>query len=347
MENNTNHFRIKAGPSSEDKLNVILPEVLEGTSTFLTNPFGSNKMRFQYPEVFSYSLKDNTLTITKNKNNIARVTSGLFDQKGWNLDLVFSSIPINTEWKSNLHIEKILPRDYGTASITGTIKTSYKYGIMIPTYGRYEYVKKCLDSLKNSNLPIEETLIVIVDESLTKEVNRDKERTNVFIKEFTIEGLSIIKIYKNKHGNMFDSLVIGLDLIYPKCEFLMNLDSDTVHKKDWLQHINNVFEKASIENPDKIILTTGYNSINHEVVENKEGYVIKKSVGGCHLFFKSSDYVNYLRCTIISNKWDTNIYEQVHRLNGIIICTNPSVIEHIGEFSSVRNERNKDKSIDY
>lgn len=341
------NFKINIGNSKDDTLCIILPDGIDYSKTFLTDPFGSNRMRYQYPEVFHYVLDGNQLTITKNKRNVSRVTSSLFNDKGWNFPLTVSNIPNNTEWNIHTEIEKILPKDYAAVSINNVIQKSYRYGIVMPTFGRCDYVSKSLESLRNSNVPKEETLLVIVDESLTKEVDNDKEETKRWIEGFDIEGLSIIKIYKNRHGNMFDSLLIGLDLIYPKCKYVMNLDSDTIHKKDWLQSVNDVYEIAENEYPDKLIVLTGYNSNNHEIEEKKERYIIKKSVGGCHLYFKSVDYVNYLRYTLISNKWDTNVYEQVKRLGGILVSTNPSVIEHIGEISSVRKEKNIDKSLDY
>jgi hypothetical protein len=341
------NFKIKIGNSKEDTLCITLPDTIHFSNTFLTDPFGSNRMRFQYPEVFHYMLYKNQLTITKNKRNVSRVTSNLFNEKGWNFPLTVSNIPDNTEWNINTEIEKILSKDYATVSINNVIQKSYLYGIVMPTFGRCDYVSKSLESLRNSTLPKSETLLVVVDESMTKEVDADKKETKRWIEGFDIEGLAIIKIYKKKHGNMFDSLLTGLDLIYPKCKYVMNLDSDTIHKKDWLKTVNDVYNLAENDYPNKLIVITGYNSNSHEIEEKKERYIIKKSVGGCHIFFKSVDYVNYLRYTLISNKWDTNLYEQVKRLDGIIVSTNPSVIEHIGEISSVRVEKNVDKSIDY
>jgi hypothetical protein len=341
------HFRIKIGQSSEDILHYTLPDGIHYSKTFLTDPFGSNRTRYQYPEVFSYVLENNELIITKNKRNVSKVTSNLFNEKGWNLMLTVSNIPNDTEWNTYTEIEKILPKDYASVTINKKVQKSYLYGIVIPTFGRLEYVSKSLESLRDSNLSKNDTLIVIVDESNTKEVDKDKEETKEWIEKFDIDGIAIIKIFKNRHGNMFDSLLIGLDLIYQKCKYVMNLDSDTIHKKGWLDNVKYVYELVENDYPSKLIVVTGYNSNHHEIEEKRERYIIKKSLGGCHLFFRSIDYVNYLRYTLISNKWDTNLYEQVKRLGGVLVSTNPSTIEHIGEISSVRSEKNTDKSIDY
>lgn len=342
------NFRINIGNSLDESKCITLEDNVDYGDIFLTDPFGSNRMRFQYPEVFHYKRDGNQLTITKNKSNVSRVTSNLFSEKGWNVDISVSNIPNNKKWLNSVEIEKILPVNYSNVTINSIIETKYKYGIVIPTFGRYEYVSRSLNSLKESNIPKGETLLVIVDESTTKDLDDDKIKTKKWIEEFNIEGIAIIKIFKNKHGNMFDSLLIGLDLIHTKCEYVMNLDSDTIHKTGWIQEVVITYNLVERENQNKLIVLTGYNSNSHEIEEKRNKYIVKKSLGGCHLFFKSIDYVNYLRCTLISTKWDTNLYEQVKRLGGILVTTNPSVIEHIGEISSSRkNEVNKDKALDF
>ncbi len=55
--------------------------------------------------------------------------------------------------------------------------------------------------------------------------------------------------------------------------------------------------------------------------------------------FRSNIYIDYIRRTLISNKWDTNICTLINNKNGIIASTIPSVINHIGSISSVRNTK--------
>lgn len=58
------------------------------------------------------------------------------------------------------------------------------------------------------------------------------------------------------------------------------------------------------------------------------------------MFFKKNIYPDYIRKTLISHKWDSNIINYIKELKGIIGTTNPSVIQHIGEESS--GHRNTD-----
>lgn len=335
-------LRIPVGASKENQTTITLSKSISDSSIIVSDPFGANRMRYQYPQPFDMETKGKTLNIKKN-DKISPTCTSFFPQNGWTLPLTVSILPNDQIWESNETIQEILPTDYGRVKISNTIKSKYTYGILIPTFGRYEYVRTCLESLKKTELP--DVLIVIVDESLTKDVDNIKLQTQQYIETYENNLADTIKIYKNKHGNMFDSLLIGLDLICARCEYLMNLDSDTIHTANWLQTVSSLYNELVKQH--ELVLVTGYNSNNHAIKEQKPHYVIKESVGGCHLFFSSKDYIQYLRYTIISNKWDTNIFHQVHSLGGIIASTVPSVIEHIGEESSVRNEKNTDKSLDF
>jgi hypothetical protein len=128
------NLKINIGTSTEDTLCITLPYGIDYSKTFLTDPFGSNRMRYQYPEVFHYVLDKNQLTITKNKRNVSRVTSSLFNETGWNFPLTVSNIPNNTEWTRPIEIEQILPKDYATVSINNVIHKSYRYGIMLVSH---------------------------------------------------------------------------------------------------------------------------------------------------------------------------------------------------------------------
>jgi len=69
------------------------------------------------------------------------------------------------------------------------------------------------------------------------------------------------------------------------------------------------------------------------------------------MFFHKNIYPDYIRKTLISHKWDSNIISYIQELGGIIGTTNPSVIQHIGEISSGHRDdltnSNNDKSFDF
>jgi hypothetical protein len=283
-------------------------------------------------------------------------TAKVFWSDGWTIDLYISFIPnlnISNSFLDLNNILNLLPYNYGDITLDLPEKyTKPTIGIVMPIYNRYEYLKKCLDSLSKTNLS--ECILVLVDESITKEVNDDKKKVNLLVKEFKMKDTVLIKIHKKKHGNMFDSILHSFDLVQPLCDYLITIDSDTIHKVDWINKLMNTYEMIKKEYPNKKLLLSGFNTITtnfHKILEEKEKYMVKSSVGGCQMFFESKLYLKILRYTLISHKWDTNLIKNLKDNNGLVCVTRPSVIEHIGfESSGHRSYNNSlvfDKSLDF
>lgn len=361
-----NLLRINIGLSNENTKKYILKTKYKINDIYI-DPFGSTKMRFHYPSLFSFNIQQindvnnnneeefiyEIIISRKNKNHDLS-NSKYFPKIGWNVDLSISC-KINEFQLNEEFILNYIPQNYGIVQISNIISNinKFKVGIVIPTFGRLEYLKKCFNSLKKCNL--NNCIIVIIDESMTKNIDNDKIETNKFIKDFDFQ-IPTIKIYKNVHGNMFDSINLGLDILGNFCDFLMNLDSDTIHDENFILKTIQTYQTIkSNENEHKVILISGFNTSKHKIItkENEKenenlNYYIKETIGGCHLCFNVDDYWNHIRYTLISYKWDTNIYNLINRIGGIIATTKPSVIEHIGEVSSVRDDRIiYDKSIDF
>ena len=314
------------------------------------DPFGSNKMRIHYPSNYNFKIENvgdryNIKTIRNIKNRDLS-NSIYFPNVGWTNHLTVTCI-MNEFKLTTKYIIDYIPENYGELEICGIENpdVKYKVGIVIPTFGRLNYVKRCFESLRNSNL--QNTIIIIVDESTTKDKNDDRLNTHKFIKLFEFKT-PCIKIYKNKHGNMYDSIQIGLDIVGNVCEYLMTMDSDTIHNGYFIEQTLNTYKQIKLDNENKLIIISGFNTNKHPITKETIDYYIKDTIGGCHLCFRTEDYWKYIRYTLISYKWDTNIYRLVNRLDGIIATTKPSVIEHIGEISSVRTDDIPcDKSIDF
>ena len=88
-----------------------------------------------------------------------------------------------------------------------------RIGIVIPTFGRPEFLKQMLNSLSKANL--DNTVIVIADETVTKHENNISEEMRTLILDYEIRNklrnkvgnIPIIKIFKKRHGNMYDSVL--------------------------------------------------------------------------------------------------------------------------------------------
>ena len=317
-----NEIIFPIGVSSENSITIQLTNPKDYSKKWYIYPFGETRTRFQKDNPFGiqFSSKTNTITITKIKSNSKHLWGD-----GWKIPLQL--------WYPHDITDFIIPPNYGRLIRHNIKNKSYKYGLVVPFYSRVNYVKDFLESLQQSDLS--NCLIIFMDESMTKDVNEDHIAVHSLIKNFKIPNL--IKVFKNKHGNMFDSILTGWDMIYPFCDHLITLDSDTIMKKDWISKINESYYAMKNDYPDnQFIICSGFNTVTerHCIIEKRSQYILKNSVGGCNMFFHKNIYPDYIRKTLISHKWDSNIISYIQFLNGVIGTTNPSVIQHIGEISS-------------
>ena len=328
-----NNFILNIGISEKNTKEITLKTNKKYNNKFYIYPFGATRMRFVKDEPFSIKQENNKLVITKIKSNNKYLWSD-----GWNINLKLWYPP---DIKlSEINPVSLIPFNYGNIQINNLQKEQYKFGLVIPFYSRAKYVEKFLNSLEKSNL--NNCLLVLVDESMTNDVNDDHKQVNKLVEKY--DGMNIIKVFKNKHGNMFDSILIGWDILYSYCDYLITLDSDTILKENWLEKLDECYVRMVNDYNNRFTLISGFNveSERHFVIERKEDYLVKDSVGGCNMFFKKDIYPDYIRKTLISHKWDTNIVNYVKELRGIIGTTNPSVIQHIGEEScGHRDDGNK------
>jgi len=315
-------------------------------------------------------------------------------------------------------ILRLFPEKYGEVQLSGPNEYDRKFGIVISSCGRSEYLKQCLASLTKSDLS--RAVVCIVDETESRKIEvegftcfegvdypeldikrvdhdldsillaierepscnlfndrgwlkrniqspsrltvmhprhglyvrnsyldenpdiadflnemaskKDTEAADI-IRRFSIEDVPVVKVFKNIHRNMFDSLRSGWDCLEQMgCEYLVNLDADAVVGIDWLARLESTFEQYKKEKPGSPFIVTGFNSATHDVVYRSEEYALKKSAGGINIFFHNSLYSELVSPVLSSVDWDHVISETLARRNGLIVVTVPSVVQHVGEF---------------
>jgi hypothetical protein len=329
-----NEIIIPIGSSGENSITVQLTGQKDYSNKWYIYPFGDTRTRFQKDDPFAinFSKEKNTITITKIKNNSKHLWGS-----GWRIHLQL--------WYPHDVSDFNIPPNYGRLIRNGIKKKFYKYGLVVPFYSRANYVKKFLEYIHQSDLS--NCLVIFMDESMTKDINEDHIEVHSLIKNFKIPNL--IKVFKTHHGNMFDSILTGWDAIYPFCDYLITLDSDTIMCKDWITKIDASFHAIKNDYPgNPFILASGFNTETerHCIIERRSQYILKNSVGGCNMFFHKDIYPDYIRKTLISYKWDSNIVSYIQELGGIIGTTTPSVIQHIGEVSSGHRDDTIDSGYD-
>ena len=352
---NNNHIIIKKNykPLQEgtDQLEYTFSTTLYFNNDLFIKPFGSSRMCYENKNLLNlnlefikrkHGLNYYKIIIVKNKNEIDKSRNGrLFYGDKYNI-LLEVWFPLYVRRLNCKTIQSFLPYNYGNIefnNIKSINNNKYKFGLIVPFYSRHDYVEQFLNSLKTTDL--NNCLVVFVDESMTKNVDVDHEKVHQLVKNYSL-NYSLIKIYKNTHGNMFDSILYGMDLLYSYCDFLCTIDSDTIHKKNWIHSIHKSYIDCKKDYPNANILASGFNVINsrHSLIEKREKYILKKSVGGCNMFFSKEIYIPIIRKCLFSHKWDTNIVNSIKEHNCKIITTNPSVIQHIGFKTSINSRIN-------
>lgn len=156
-------------------------------------------------------------------------------------------------------------------------------------------------------------------------------RTVSLLKSFNIESVPILKVFKRSHGQMYESLRAGWDLLKTvfQCDYLCCLDPDTILKNNWLMRLRDVQHKIERTMMHRNNLLTGFNAHQHSVVEKENDYYVKSSVGGINLFFPSATY-SILRPALTGIFWDYDFGYRIHLMKGKLFCVRPSVIQHVG-----------------
>jgi hypothetical protein len=145
-------------------------------------------------------------------------------------------------------------------------------------------------------------------------------------------NIPIIKIYKNHHKNMFDSLRTAFDLLIDlyQVRYLVNIDSDTLHTANWLTTLFRTYVELKHKLTDGPLVLSGFNADTKRNLFVRDNYVVKSDLGGINLFFDTQTYTDYIRDTLVHVGWDIQLSEIIQRKNGSLVALHNSVIQHIG-----------------
>lgn len=201
--------------------------------------------------------------------------------------------------------------------------------IVIPTYNRLQILQETITSLSNTNL--ENTLVIIVDDNS----NTD---TVEYLKNLSIMNIPLICLFKKQNKNMFDSFKLAFDacLNESNLKYYVIMDSDTIHKQDWLIREKELFNE---KNQTEKCIVTGFNTKAHLITAVDNKYCKKQSIGGINILFNKEFYVTILRDVLIDYAWDWAMCDRCNRHRINMYCTTPSVIQHIGHLNTTMQGR--------
>ena len=216
-------------------------------------------------------------------------------------------------------------------------------GIVIAAYNRSHYLELTLNTLKASQL--DNVVICLIDDA------SQNPKTIHLIQQFEQEGVSIYKIFKSQNRGISHSLRLAWDFLAPHCRYLCNLDSDTLVKPNWLSTLKHLHEQYALEYPQHKVIATGFHTSNHKTLKQTEAYRVKQTIGGVNLFFQTALYKRYVREALTDAElWDFSTIEKLYHWptgtarnvqqgnqkppavpeTAAILCTRPSVIQHLG-----------------
>jgi len=176
------------------------------------------------------------------------------------------------------------------------------------------------------------------------------DRTTSIVEDFLLPNTPIIKIYKKRHGNMFDSFLNSFDLIIKlelDIDYFVTLDSDTIHKRDWLVILRDTFLRAQKQFPDKPIILSGFDTRAKPYREEHELFNEKINIGGINMFFDKKTYLEHVRRFLVNLYWDHNLCEEIVQQGGRLLTLKRSVIQHIGSSGIWSNAERFDKADDF
>ena len=248
--------------------------------------------------------------------------------------LVDSNSPNNVGSEDSTIIDNVSLTNFKDTLYTSEINKSV--GIVIPIYNRPEYLSLTLESISKSDLS--DCVLVLIDDS------SDDETLDI-INAFELKDVPIVKIFKKKNLNMFHSLTIGWGILQKiGCKYLCNVDADVLVKPTWIRTLVSTYENYQGAKP----LLTGFNTTknNHLNIEETDNYYKKLTVGGINLFF-SNEYYDKFAILLTNRMWDYNLSYYCNKNSIPIICTKPSVVQHIGYFGLNSNSQNYDYAYDF
>lgn len=229
------------------------------------------------------------------------------------------------------------------------MKKPFKLGLVICTYNRPEYLERCLESVKNAQIP-NDSVIVIVDDCSTN------EETKNLISDFEVKNAEVFKLKNEKNSSVSQSLLYGFNFVFAKgCKFATNIDSDALIREDFFSVILEYCERF----PDRIV--TGFNchtrnangSVRHHVISDHGDYNEKKSVGGINFAISQLTFHEIVRPVLEKRiqtgvgNWDHLACIESEKQGKSIICISPSVVQHIGFESSMNHIEESDTATDF
>jgi cellulose synthase/poly-beta-1,6-N-acetylglucosamine synthase-like glycosyltransferase len=228
----------------------------------------------------------------------------------------------------------------------GAAPGSFQIGLVIPAHNRPEYLGRMLEHLAASVL--DNAIVAIVDDASSSAATRD------LIRHVSLGDVPVVRVFRTPHRgySVHEALRDGWDLLAGeyKCRLLVNLDSDTVMKPEWLQRLVTVFRRErAAQGP---LIVTGFNTRQHGVISDAPDFRVKSSIGGLNMCFDAELYRAVVRPNLRYEAasevgWDWYVVREMRARGYPFLCVRPSVIQHVGIVGRFSRPDSHDVADDY
>lgn len=197
-----------------------------------------------------------------------------------------------------------------------------KISLLICTYNRPNYLKRCFESLRLADLSAIK-LIVIVDDCSSN------EETLSMVKNFDMNGCDLYILGKETNCGIKDSLKRGYQIAFNRTDIVINIDGDAIVRNDFVKVLIGLKKKF----PDNIVC--GFNTLvknRNPIIEEYESFYKKKYASGINMVINKQQYNDYILPALgrsIGN-WDFDASKLHEADRKAVIIAKPSVIQHIG-----------------
>lgn len=207
-----------------------------------------------------------------------------------------------------------------------------KTALIITTYNRPEYLKRCLESL--SQLNEKPDMIHLIDDGST-----NQETIGLFWDfNLNLPGYNHAQFPDNK--GIKERLMFGFDMWFiNRMDVVINLDADAIVSPDFITRLKDLKTRY----PGHIVSGFNCNNPQNPIIYDGPDYVLRKHVNGINMCIDKRQYENIVLPALQSEgNWDFN---STHNLP--IVISKPSVVQHIGMVSSMGHSVNPDVACDF
>lgn len=211
--------------------------------------------------------------------------------------------------------------------------------LFISIFNRPEYVERSFNSLLQSFDGLKPHIILTDDGSFDPAI---KNLISTFMTKYTNTMLITNKINVGiPYGKLSTIKKCVCNSVYSNPLFLIS-DSDMIYKKGWIETLTSLYGETGAP------LITGFNTLtNKHIVTSDFGtYYTKESIGGCNLlvsteFYKAAPFMEPV-------EWDYCMCKRAHKQHPLgVVCSKPSVVDHIGVEGYWARKNYHDKAEDF